>query len=603
MSSSPSGGSTDAVSAGRITGPRLGLLIGFAVMLIALLSVFGYVLINSESQSRHQAEQRFAAEAKITAGFTSALLETSVSSSEAADAKTLGAAVIPTRVLDTLSKTSGLAYVFVLNQQGQVIAASSGAPASIHSPATAALPHIRRALTGTSTLSNILPPLAHGHSPILQWAVPFNTAYGRRVEVEALDTPVLFTFLDSLLSQTRAAGNGVAFILDSTGGIVAVAGETLTAGTHPKAASLLRALSTKASGTYGYGGVEHYFASTPVGGSTWRVVLTINTSQLYPALSGSRSWILYTVLAAFALLGLASLLLFRRALRSAMELRWANSELTEMNSDLEQRVAQRTATVEERAKELARSNAELEQFSSVASHDLQEPLRKIRMYGDRLRGRVGDSLGEEANSDLERMESAAARMQKLINDLLDFSRVTQRGKDFERVDLAQVTEEVVSDLEARILELGARVEVGELPVIDADRTQMRQLVQNLIGNALKFHRPQQTPLVRISSEVIAGQQPRFPGESGAGERCVITVQDNGIGFEEKHAERVFAAFERLHSRSAYEGTGIGLSIARKIVWRHGGHIAAKGVINQGATFTVTLPLSQLNGSAMKEEAP
>ena len=201
------------------------------------------------------------------------------------------------------------------------------------------------------------------------------------------------------------------------------------------------------------------------------------------------------------------------------------------------------------------------------------------------------------------MENAAARMQKLINDLLDFSRVTHRGKDFERVDLAQVTEEVVSDLEARILELGARVEVGELPVIDADRTQMRQLVQNLIGNALKFHRPQQTPLVRISSEVIAGQQPRFPGESGAGERCVITIQDNGIGFEEKHAERVFAAFERLHSRSAYEGTGIGLSIARKIVWRHGGHIAAKGVINEGATFTVTLPLSQLNRSAIKEEAP
>jgi signal transduction histidine kinase len=577
-------------------GPRLGLLISFAVMLIALLGVFGYVLINSESQSRLQAKQRFAAEAKITAGFTSALLETSVSSSEAAAAKTLGAAVIPARTLDTLSKTSGLAYAFVLNQQGQVIAASNGTPASIHSPSTATLPHIRRALAGAATLSNLLSPLAHGHSPILQWALPFNTAYGRRVEVEALDTPVLFTFLNTLLSQTRSAGNGVAFILDSAGGIVAVAGETLAAGAHPKAASLLQALSAKASGTYGYGGAEHYFASTPVGGSNWRVVLTIKTSQLYPALSGSRSWILYAVLAAFALLGLASLLLFRRTLRSAMELRWANSELTEMNTNLEQRVAQRTATIEERAKELARSNAELEQFSSVASHDLQEPLRKIRMYGDRLRGRVGDSLGEEANSDLERMESAAARMQKLINDLLDFSRVTHRGKDFERVNLAEVTEEVVSDLEARILELGAQVAVGELPVIDADRTQMRQLVQNLIGNALKFHRPQEPPLVRISSQVIAGQQPRFPGESGAGERCVITVQDNGIGFEEKHAERVFAAFERLHSRSAYEGTGIGLSIARKIVWRHGGHITAKGVINEGATFTVTLPLSQLNGS-------
>jgi light-regulated signal transduction histidine kinase (bacteriophytochrome) len=278
-----------------------------------------------------------------------------------------------------------------------------------------------------------------------------------------------------------------------------------------------------------------------------------------------------------------------------MELANVNRELTSVNATLERRVAERTAEVEERAKELARSNEELEQFSSVASHDLQEPLRKIRMFGDRLRERLGPTLADEPAADLERVSKAAERMQQLINDLLDFSRVTHRGKPFERVDLGNVTREVVSDLEARVVELDARVNVGELPTIEADRTQMRQLMQNLVGNALKFHRAGEPPVVQISADVINGQAPRFSGESVAGDRCVITIEDNGIGFDEKHSERVFTAFERLHGRSAYAGTGIGLSIARKIAWRHGGHITATGAPGKGATFTVTLPLSQSNG--------
>ena len=137
--------------------------------------------------------------------------------------------------------------------------------------------------------------------------------------------------------------------------------------------------------------------------------------------------------------------------------------------------------------------------------------------------------------------------------------------------------------------------MGDLPTIEADPTQMRQLMQNLVGNALKFHREDEPPLVRVHAELIDGQPPRFSREADAGDRCVITVADNGIGFDEKHAERVFTAFERLHARFAYDGTGIGLSIARKIVWRHGGLITAKGVPGEGATFTVTLPLSQSNG--------
>jgi light-regulated signal transduction histidine kinase (bacteriophytochrome) len=304
---------------------------------------------------------------------------------------------------------------------------------------------------------------------------------------------------------------------------------------------------------------------------------------------------LYAELAAFALAGALSLVLFRRALRSGVKLSQLNAELVEVNTTLEQRVVERTAAAEERAKELARSNDELEQFSSVASHDLQEPLRKIRMFGDRLRERLGDSLAEEPAADLARMGNAAERMQRLINDLLDYSRVTHRGKEFERTDLARVTREVIADLEARVIELNATIDVGELPVIDADPTQMRQLIQNLVSNALKFHRDGEAPVVRIRSEAVAGHPPRFPGESPSADHCVITLEDNGIGFDAKHTERMFTAFERLHSRSAYEGTGIGLSIARKIAWRHGGHISAVGEPGKGATFTVTLPVHQANG--------
>jgi two-component system sensor kinase FixL len=266
-----------------------------------------------------------------------------------------------------------------------------------------------------------------------------------------------------------------------------------------------------------------------------------------------------------------------------------NRELTIANATLEIRVADRTAALESRAMELARSNTELEQFASITSHDLQEPLRKIRMFGDRLRTRFDDDMPDEAASDLGRIESSAERMQMLITDLLTFARVASRDDEFQPVDLAVIARDVLEDLEARVVELSAEVDLGDLPTIDADPTQMRQLLQNLVGNALKFHREGVAPVVRIRAEIVDGHVPRFTGEASPGDRCVITVEDNGIGFDEKYSQRIFTAFERLHGRSTYEGTGIGLSIARKIVWRHGGDITARGESGRGATFIVTLP--------------
>ena len=240
------------------------------------------------------------------------------------------------------------------------------------------------------------------------------------------------------------------------------------------------------------------------------------------------------------------------------------------------------------AEQLERSNAELASFASVASHDLQEPLRKIQAFGDRLRAKCAEQLGEQGLDYLARMDNAAQRMQTLIQDLLKLSRVTSRAQPFAACDLARVVGEVLTDLEVRIEQAQASIEVGELPVIDADPLQMRQLFQNLIANALKFQKPGVPPVVRIFAEEAAA----VPGAQPRGRLCGISVQDNGIGFAPKFAEQIFAVFQRLHTKTEYEGTGIGLAVCRKITDRHGGTIVASSEEGRGATFIVTLPAKQ-----------
>jgi two-component system sensor kinase FixL len=239
------------------------------------------------------------------------------------------------------------------------------------------------------------------------------------------------------------------------------------------------------------------------------------------------------------------------------------------------------------AAELERSNRELEQFAYVASHDLQEPLRKIRMFSDRLELKCAGQLDETGQECVQRMQSAAARMQVLIEGLLTLSRVTTRGQRFVPVDLGRLAQEVVSDLEVQLERVGGRVEVGKLPIVMADALQMRQLFQNLIGNALKFRRADEPPLVKVHGRFVHGRQAGLPM---AEERVRIVVEDNGIGFDEKHGERIFGVFQRLHPRDVYEGTGVGLAICRRIVERHGGTITAHGRPGQGATFEVLLPV-------------
>lgn len=248
-----------------------------------------------------------------------------------------------------------------------------------------------------------------------------------------------------------------------------------------------------------------------------------------------------------------------------------------------QQAAARSAAV------LAQRNRELQDFAYVASHDLQEPLRKIRAFADLLNDDFGARLDEDGRFYLERVQDSAARMSTLISDLLAFSRVSSRAKPFENVALNDIAADVISDLEYLIRDVKGRVLVDELPVIDADRTQMRQLIQNLVGNGLKFSRPGEVPVVRVTSRMVHGVL-----HSGAEEQDLVelSVADNGIGFDEKYLDRIFTPFQRLHTRTEYAGTGMGLAICRRIVERHGGTITATSRPGVGSSFVVRLPLKR-----------
>ena len=243
-------------------------------------------------------------------------------------------------------------------------------------------------------------------------------------------------------------------------------------------------------------------------------------------------------------------------------------------------IAERIA-VEEKlnayATRLERSNKELQDFAYVASHDLQEPLRKIQAFCDRLPPLLEGNTSETALDYLSRVAGAAARMQELINDLLDFSRVSRSILQDAPAPLQAIVQDAVGDLDIRIEQSGAIVQVDELPIVSVDASLIRQVFQNLISNALKFARPGIAPRVHVFAQ---------PAPAGYVQVCIA---DNGIGFEPRFGERIFEIFQRLHGRGQYAGTGIGLAVCRRIVERHGGSIRAESAPGAGATFVIMLP--------------
>lgn len=245
------------------------------------------------------------------------------------------------------------------------------------------------------------------------------------------------------------------------------------------------------------------------------------------------------------------------------------------------------SALRDKTEALARSNHDLEQFASLAAHDLQEPLHSIQVFVDLLQVRYGSSLNEQGHGYLDRVTKAAGRMRQLIEGLLVYSRIDAPASKGEPLSLELIVQDILSDLGAQIDELQADIQVGNLPTIHGDTLVIRQLFQNLIANGLKFHKQGVAPVIRIAGIMIQDRRQTGPGKSGR--LCQIEVEDQGIGIPEEYLDKIFGMFQRLHRKDEYEGTGIGLAVCKRIAEQCGGKISVRSTIGEGATFTVTFP--------------
>lgn len=249
---------------------------------------------------------------------------------------------------------------------------------------------------------------------------------------------------------------------------------------------------------------------------------------------------------------------------------------------------------ERNIRELNRSNRDLEEFAYIASHDLQEPLRKISMFTERLRAKYESGLDQEGELFIDRILASASNMRTLIDNLLDFSRANRRSNTFDQVDLQMILQNVISDLELKIEETKAQIDFeGTFPSLEAVTSEMTQLFSNILSNALKFRKQDTGTLIQVRGSKLSRAEKHTLGLPSTQQFHKIEIQDNGIGFEPEYAERIFQIFQRLNGKSEYPGSGIGLAICKKIVEKHNGLIFAKSKPEEGATFTVILPEKQL----------
>ena len=536
-----------------------------ACVVLALLTVFSIELSDTQAKSKNGIEVEVHQRAQLAEALIASLFQT-VQQQVPQDAQTYGAPSVSNQTMDKQEGTQK-GYLALIGADGKVLASSSGftAQARAELPRSAALALVRSGRP--YGLGNLSP---YGTTGVIDFAVPFPTPEGTRVLLTGFTPDALSSFIAGELRQIPGVRGAHNYLVDGNDTVLATTNPAATVGRVIPGSGAVQALQHTSGDVQG-----HYFDQVPVKNSNWHIILAAPDGPLFASVIGLHQLLPWLIFGAFAIVALAALLLGYRVLRSSDELRAVNTQLALVNSDL----TGANSTLERRAAELARSNEELDQFASIASHDLQEPLRKVRTFTEQLVVTEGDRLSETGRDYLQRTNAAAERMQRLIEDLLRFSRVTTQGHPFQPVDLDEVTRQVLVDLEAQVEDTGAVVHVGALPTINADELQIRQLLQNLVSNALKFHREGVPPEVEIDATVADGW-------------VKLSVRDNGIGFDPRYNQRIFRVFERLHGRTEYPGTGIGLALCRKIAERHGGQIIAESQSDAGSTFIVTLPLSR-----------
>ncbi|MBC7556665.1 MAG: hypothetical protein H7195_06855 [Chryseobacterium sp.] len=269
------------------------------------------------------------------------------------------------------------------------------------------------------------------------------------------------------------------------------------------------------------------------------------------------------------------------------------TELKSFTEELERQVKVRTTLLKKSNEAMKKTNTQLDQFAHVASHDLQEPLRKILTFSMRLQDTHKEELSADAKYCLDKIEGASSRMSRLIRDLLNYSRVLNHKKLFMQTDLNETLKNILNDFELLIQEKKAQIKVADLPIIDAIPLRMNQLFYNLISNALKFSIVDVPPIINITSRTLSEKEiKKYPTLNPSKPYVEIILKDNGIGFEQKYSEKIFTIFQRLHDKENYVGTGIGLALTRKIAENHNGLTFARAEENKGAAFHVILPFKQ-----------
>jgi signal transduction histidine kinase len=542
--------------------PRV--VLGAASLLAAvILGVFAFVLANSQASSRHEADQRFLAQATIAAGLTKAIFSTIDGPQLALATKRFGGARVNPHELTELAHSSHLSYASVTDADGRVLATSRAPARSGFARRGTLLPGFTRALEGQPWLSDLV--TSRGGRFLIQQTIPFPTRFGRRVEVLAYPASHLSKFLGSYLVGALPDHTAHGLVLDGKGRIIGSSVPGIAIGKLP-VKPLLAVLNSSPAGvavaghytvpTGRFAGAR-YVAAAPIGGSDWRVGITEPASTVYPADVGSLRWLTWTVFVAFALAALGCLYLLRRSLDGAEALRRQIKHVDEVNTELEA------------------TNSELNAFSYSVSHDLRAPLRAINGFSRIVLEDDENRLTATQERYLGLVRNSTQVMGTLIDDLLAFSRLSSQPLTRTNVNSA----EIVAETEAELLAAhhGEPIEfiTGTLPSVEADPQLLRQVFANLLGNAVKYTRGREQQRITVDSERHDGQ-------------LIFVVRDNGVGFDMRYQEKLFQVFQRLHRADDYEGTGVGLAIVQRIVTRHGGRTWADSTPDHGASFYFTL---------------
>ncbi|HEY3190338.1 MAG TPA: ATP-binding protein [Solirubrobacteraceae bacterium] len=536
----------------RVRPPVHLLVLGMAVLALAALGVSAWFLGQTQADQRHDLGERYIQRTTVASALVDALFRVAFTSAARDASERFAGAGVTRERLDRQVAQGQASYAFVLDISGRLLGRSSHTPPGV--PARVANDHafLGAALRNGYAISDVVPG---GPTGTVRSAMAFRTPDGVRLLITGQSSGTYDQFLSGTLRPLPTLRGSMSFVLDRRGTALGSADQRGGRPVPPRAA--VQAGEAGQRGSYKSPRGKVFVATSPIPRTPFKIVLTAPERELYASVSGLGRWApwIILVLGAAALAGVALLL---------RQLMVANAELDASRRDLEIR-----------ARELERSNADLEQFAYAASHDLSEPLRTVAGFSQLLHSRYQGRLDRDADEYIAHMTAGVERMQQLIDDLLVYSRVGREPLREEDVDLEDVLRQVLNWIAPALREREARVTHDPLPAVRGERGQIAQVLQNLVANAVKFTGPDVEPEVHVSA-------------APEGRSWRISVRDNGIGVDGAN-DVIFKMFGRLHPVDTYPGTGIGLALAKRIVEGHGGQIWVEPAPGGGSVFSFTLP--------------